>query len=157
MTTFNLKTAAAAIGASAMLMGLGVAAPVSAAPDPVAESYDYDGYCYVMKADLAGQDAALGAIGGAIAGNLLSKKGDKTKGTLEGAAVGGAAGFVIGKGSKQKVRCSKGRYYVYTHGYYAPPEAPRGFKIVFFEDRPEGKDLYVITKNGKGKVEHYKG
>lgn len=151
----NIKTAAAGLGVLAMLASFGTVVPASAAtPDPVAESHDYDGYCYAKKSDLAGQDAALGAIGGAIAGNLLSKKGDKTKGTAIGAGVGGAAGYVVGKNSK-KVRCSKGRYYVYTSGYYTPPPAPRGYKEVFFEERPDNVDLYVITK--KGKIVRYKG
>ena len=147
---FNLKTATVALGVSALLAGFGVAAPMPAA----AQSYNYDGYCYVKKENLAGQDAALGAIGGGIAGALL---GGKHKGTdaVVGAAVGGTAGYVIGKNSNQKVRCSKGRYYVYTHGYYAPPEAPRGYKEVYFEDRPENVDLYAIDK--KGRISPYRG
>ncbi len=153
--TFNLKMAAAALGMTAMLAGATATMPTQAVAQDAAHGYDYDGFCYVKKSDLAGKDAALGAIGGAIAGNLLSKKGDKTKGALEGAAVGGAAGFVIGKNSKDKVRCSKGRYYVYTHGYYAPPEAPRGYKEVYFEDRPENVDLYAIDK--KGRISPYRG
>ncbi|MGZ3297769.1 MAG: YMGG-like glycine zipper-containing protein, partial [Asticcacaulis sp.] len=143
---FNLRTATAGLGIVAMVAMCGAVLPAqAAAPDPVAQSYDYDGYCYAKKSDLAGQDAALGAISGAIAGNLLSKKGDKTKGAVIGAGVGGAAGYVVGKNSK-KVRCSKGRYYVYTNGYYAPPPAPRGYKEVFFEERPDNVDLYVIKK-----------
>ena len=153
--TFNLKAATAALGVVAMLAGAGAGMPASAAtPDPVAQSYNYDGYCYAKKSDLAGQDAMIGAIGGAIAGDLLGKKGDKTKSAVIGGAVGGAAGYVVGKNSK-KVRCSKGRYYVYTRGYYAPPPAPRGYKEVFFEERPDNVDLYVITK--KGKIVPYKG
>ncbi len=151
----NLKTATAILGATAMLAGTGLTMPTQAVAQDAARGYDYDGFCYVKKSDLAGKDAALGAIGGAIAGNLFSKKGDKTKGTIEGAAVGGAAGFVIGKNSKDKVRCSKGRYYVYTHGYYAPPEAPRGYKEVYFEERPDNVDLYAIDK--KGKISAYHG
>jgi len=139
---FNLKTATAALGVSAMLAGFGVVAPMPAA----AQNYNYDGYCYVKKQDLAGKDAALGAIGGGIAGALLGKKGDKGKDALVGAAVGGAAGYVVGRNSTEKPRCSKGRYYVYDHGYYAPPAAPQGFRLVSFEVRPEGFDEYVLHK-----------
>lgn len=143
---------AALLGATAMLTGVSAVAPMPAAAQP----HDYDGYCYVKKEDLAGKDAALGAIGGGIAGALLGKKGDKGKDAVVGAAVGGAAGFVIGKGSHQKVRCSKGRYYVYDHGYYEPAEADRGYKVVFFEERPENNfDLYVL--NRKGRVVPYRG
>jgi hypothetical protein len=125
-----------------MLAGFGVVAPMPAA----AQNYNYDGYCYVKKEDLAGKDAALGAIGGGIAGALLGKKGDKGKDALVGAAVGGTAGFVVGKNSTQKARCSKGRYYVYDHGYYDPAPAPEGFRLVFFEVRPAGFDEYVLHK-----------
>ena len=151
MKTFSLKATTAALGVAAMLAGFGLAPMPAAAQD----GHNYDGYCYVKKSDLAGKDAALGAIGGAIAGDLLSKKGDKTKGAVIGAAVGGAGGYVIGKGSKQKVHCSKGRYYVYTHGYYEAPPAPRGYKEVYFEERPDGIDPYVIDK--KGNAQHYRG
>ena len=147
---FNLKTATAMLGATAMLAGFGVAAPMPAS----AQGHDYDGYCYVKKSDLAGQDAALGAIGGALAGGLLGHKGDKGKDAVVGAAVGGAAGFVVGKNSHQKIRCSKGRYYVYDHGYYTPPPADRGFKEVFFEERPANVDLYVMTRSGRIKPYH---
>lgn len=138
----NLKTASAALGVSAMLAGFGAVAAMPAA----AQDYNYDGYCYVKKQDLAGKDAALGAIGGSIAGALLGKKGDKGKDALVGAAVGGAAGYVVGKNSTEKPRCSKGRYYVYDHGYYTPPPAPEGFRLVSFETRPEGFDEYVLHK-----------
>ena len=143
---FNFKTATALLGATVMMTGVIFVAPMPAA----AQTQSYDGYCYVKKDDLAGKDAALGAIGGGIAGALLGKKGDKTKDAVVGAAVGGAAGFVIGKGSHQKVRCSKGRYYVYAHGYYDPPEAARGYKLVSFEERPDDNfDLYVLNKSGR--------
>ncbi len=147
---FNLKTVAALLGATAMMTGISAVAPMPAA----AQTQNYDGYCYVKKEDLAGKDAALGAIGGGIAGALLGGK-DKGKSAVVGAAVGGAAGFVIGKGSHQKMRCSKGRYYVYDHGYYDPPPADRGFKVVFFEERPDNNfDLYVMKK---GRAVHYRG
>lgn len=147
---FNLKTAVALVGMTAMMTGIGAVAPMPAAAQP----HEYDGYCYVKKEDLAGKDAALGAIGGGIAGALLGGK-DKGKSAVVGAAVGGAAGFVVGKNSHQKMRCSKGRYYVYDHGYYDPAPADRGFKVVFFEERPDNNfDLYVIRK---GRAVPYRG
>jgi hypothetical protein len=147
---FNPKSATVALGMMAMLAGVGVVTPMSASAQP----HDYDGYCYVKKDDLAGHDAALGAIGGALAGGLLGKKGHKGQDALVGAAAGGTAGFVIGKGSKQKVRCSKGRYYVYEHGYYDPAPADRGFNVVFFDERPDNVDLYVVSKSGRVKPYH---
>ncbi len=142
---FNLKTMTAALGVTAIVAAFGAAAPMPAA----AQGHDYDGYCYVKKEDTAGKDAAIGAIGGAIGGALLGKKGDKTKDAVIGGAVGGAAGYVIGKNSHEKVRCSKGRYFVYAHGYYDPPAADRGFKVVFFEERPGNFDYYTLSKSGR--------
>ncbi len=148
---FNrFKAAGAALGLAAMLASVGAMAPMPAA----AQGYNYDGYCYVKKEDLAGRDAALGAIGGGIAGALLGGK-HKGSDAVVGAAVGGTAGYVIGKNSNQKVRCSKGVYYVYTHGYYAAPQAPRGFKEVYFEQRPAGFDLYYMDR--KGRIRPYHG
>ena len=141
---FNLKTAMAVTGATLMLSGVAAVAPMPAAAQP----HDYDGYCYVKKDDLAGKDAALGAIGGGIAGALLGGK-NKGKDAVVGAAVGGAAGYVVGKNSHEKVRCSKGRYYVYDHGYYEPAPADRGFRIVFFEDRPDNFDYYTLSRSGR--------
>jgi len=143
---FNLKTLTAALGVTAIMTAFGAAAPMSAAAQ---DRHDYDGYCYVKKEDTAGKDAALGALGGAIGGALLGKKGDKTKDAVIGGAVGGAAGYVIGKNSHEKVRCSKGRYFIYEHGYYDPPEAGRGYKVVFFEERPDNFDYYVLSKSGR--------
>lgn len=140
----RLKVPALVLGAAALT--LGGLAPLAAS------AQSYDGYCYVKKSDLAGKDAAIGAVAGGIAGNLLGKKGDKTKSTAVGAAVGGAAGYVIGKNSKEKVRCRGAEYYVYTKGYYEP--APRAdHKVVYFEDRPAGMNYYYISK---GKVLRYK-
>ncbi|MDI7774145.1 glycine zipper domain-containing protein [Asticcacaulis sp. EMRT-3] len=138
------------LGAGAAALTLGALAPVAAMAAPSR----YDGYCYAKKTDLAGQNAAIGAAAGALAGGLLGKKGDKTKSAIIGGAVGGAAGYVVGKNSHEKVRCSKGVYYVYKNGYYEPGNAPRGYRVVFFEDRPANVDAYYISK---GKTYRYKG
>ena len=136
-----------ALAAGAVSLIAGAVAPVTAS------AQSYDGYCYVKKSDLAGKDAAIGAVAGGIAGNLFGKKGDKTKSTVVGAAVGGAAGYVVGKNSKEKIRCRGASYYVYTKGQYEP--APRAdHKIVYFEDRPAGMNYYYISK---GKVLRYRG
>ena len=147
---FNLKAAGATLGLAIMLTGAGAVAPVPT----MAQGYNYDGYCYVKKEDLAGRDAALGAIGGGIAGALLGGR-HKGQDAVVGAAVGGTAGYVVGRNSNQKVRCSKGHYYVYTHGYYPAPQAPRGFKEVYFEERPADFDLYYIDH--RGRVRPYRG
>ena len=147
---FNHKAATAALGVTAMLASFAVAAPMPAA----AQGGHYDGYCYVKKEDLAGKDAAIGAIGGGIAGVLLGGKHDKGKDALIGAAVGGTAGYVVGKNSHQKLRCADHRYYVYDHGYYAPPPAQHGYKEVYFEERPEGFDNYVVDRHGRAQRYH---
>jgi hypothetical protein len=140
----SLKVFALAAGAVSLIAG--AAAPLAAS------AQSYDGYCYVKKSDLAGKDAAIGAVAGGIAGNLLGKKGDKTKSTVIGAAVGGAAGYVVGKNSHEKIRCRGANYYVYTRGYYEPnPRADH--KVVYFEDRPAGMNYYYISK---GKPLRYK-
>ena len=143
MPILGLGAAALALTGSLTLAGLASA-----------QDSRYDGYCYVKKTDLAGQSAAVGAAAGALAGVLLGKKGDKTKDAVVGAAVGGTAGYVVGKNSKATVRCSKGRYYVYTSGFYDPSPADRGYKVVFFEERPSNFDLYVVSK---GRVRPFHG
>ncbi len=147
--THSFKKAALILGALTM------ATPAAIVPMTAqAQTADYDGYCYVKKEDIAGKDAAIGAAAGAIAGGLLGKKGDKTKTAVVAATVGGVAGYVVGKNSKGKIRCSKGKYYVYSKGYYDPAPAGEGFKVVFFEERPANVDLY--TRSG-GKDYRYKG
>lgn len=152
--SITLKMPALALAAAAMTFGgMSLAVSASAEPQPYVADGRYDGYCYVKKSDLAGKDAAIGAAAGALAGNLLGKKGDKTKSTVVGAAVGGAAGYVVGKNSKEKIRCRQASYYVFTKGYYEPA-ARDDHRVVFFEDRPAGMNYYYISK---GKVLRYKG
>ncbi len=148
------KSSALALAAAAVTL---TAFAASAEPVPYGAVKDptYDGYCYAKKEDVTTKDAVLGAAAGAIAGGLLGKKGDKTKSAAIGAAVGGAAGYIVSKNSKEKIRCSKGKYYVYTKGYYEPADADRGFKVVFFEERPDNVDLYYISS--RGKILRYKG
>ena len=72
MTRFaSLKVFALAAGAVSLIAG--AVAPMTAS------AQSYDGYCYVKKSDLAGKDAAIGAVAGGLAGSLLGKKGDKTR------------------------------------------------------------------------------
>ncbi len=154
----NLSLSAMAFGAAALTFGSGVGMAVSASAEPVpysqTQSPSYDGYCYAKKTDLAKNDAMVGAAAGALAGTLLGKKGDKVKSAAIGAAVGGAAGYVVAKNSKAKIRCSKGKYFVFTKGYYEPNDPGRGYKTVFFEERPATVDLYVRSK---GKDVPYRG
>ncbi len=152
----SLSFSAMALGAAALTLGSGVAVSASADPVPYSQtqSTNYDGYCYAKKSDLTKDDAVLGAAAGAIAGTLLGKKGDKVKSAAIGAAVGGAAGYVVSKNSKTKIRCSKGKYFVYTKGYYEPNDPGRGYKTVFFEERPTNVDLYI---RAKGKDVPYRG
>lgn len=107
-----------------------------------------DGYCYVKKSDRAVEDALVGAAAGAVAGTVIAKKGDKKKGAVIGAAAGAGIGALVGSEAAKKVKCYGGQYFVFTKGYYEPIQK-RKFKIVFFETRPEGVNLYVITKSGK--------
>ena len=146
MTRFSsLKVFALAAGAASLIAG--------AATPLTASAQSYDGYCYVKKEDLAGKNAAIGAVAGGLAGGLLGKKGDKTKTAVIGAAVGGAAGYVVGKNSKEKIRCRGAEYFVFSKGRYEP--APRAdHKVVYFESRPAGMNYYYISK---GKTYRYKG
>lgn len=138
----HLKLTALALGAAALTASgtLLMAAPASA------DTADYDGYCYVKKTKDDQKDALIGAAVGGAAGAIFGKKGKKAKSAAIGAAVGGVAGYVIGKNSKEKVVCDGDRYYVYSKAYYDPNPAERGYRLVFFEDRPEGVDLYVRYK-----------
>lgn len=112
----------------------------------MAQSNNYDGYCYSKKSDRATEDALVGGAVGAAAGTLLSKK-DKKKGAVVGGALGAGVGYLVGREAAKKVKCYGDRYYVYTNGFYQPQERAK-FRVVFFEERPEGKYLYVL-KNGK--------
>jgi hypothetical protein len=113
----------------------------------MAQSNNYDGYCYSKKSDRATEDALVGGAVGAAAGTLLSKKDKKKKGAVVGGAVGAGVGYLVGREAAKKVKCYGDRYYVFANGFYQPEERAK-FRVVFFDERPEGKYLYVI-KNGR--------
>lgn len=54
------------------------------------------------------EGAAVGAIGGAVLGNVIAGRGSRTTGTLLGAAAGGVAGHEIAR-TKYNKHCK--RYY----------------------------------------------
>jgi len=104
---------------------------------------NYDGYCYAKQDNSARDDALRGAAIGAAAGAIFGKKKKKVKTAVVGAAVGAGVGYVVSKTSKEKIHCEDNRYYVYSKGYYDPAPADKGYRVVFFEDRPADVDLYV--------------
>lgn len=55
----------------------------------------------VCNKSKAKNGAVIGALGGALLGNTVAGRGNKTEGTLLGAGVGGVAGHQIGKNKKK--------------------------------------------------------
>lgn len=135
-----------AVAMTAAAFVFGAVAPAMAYDNGQA---DYDGYCYAKKDDKAGKDALTGAAIGAGLGAIFGKKKKKVKTAVIAGAVGAGVGYVVGKNSHEKIDCEGGRYYVYTKGYYDPPPADQGYRIVFFQDRPENVDLYVRSSSGQ--------
>ena len=99
----------------------------------LASAQDYDGYCYVKKHDAGTNGLVAGAIIGGLLGNSVAAHGHRGDGTAVGAVVGGAIGNSAGRDS---VRCQNGDYYSYQDGYYAPPPAPDGYSVVYYNRRP---------------------
>jgi len=55
----------------------------------------------VCNKSKAKNGAIIGGLGGALLGNTVAGRGNKTEGTLLGAGVGAVAGHEIGKGKKK--------------------------------------------------------
>jgi len=118
---------------TALLGAAAALALVSAAPAAHAQSYD--GYCYAKKKADATTGTIVGAIIGGAIGSQVSKH-ERGLGTVGGAVVGGAVGHQIGKDS---AKCLNGAYYSYqSSGYYAPPPAPDGYEVAYYNSRPDG-------------------
>ncbi len=65
--------------------------------------------------------AAIGAVAGGVAGNVIAGRGNRLGGTLIGAGVGAAAGYVIDKNEDRGRRAPPPRGSGYGAGYAPPP------------------------------------
>jgi uncharacterized protein YcfJ len=119
-----------------------------------ASAQAYDGYCYQKNSAPRTKGTVIGGLAGAAVGNIVAGNGNKTEGTVLGAVVGAAIGNAIGNEQKKKdkitasANCYNGRYYVYNDGYYEPPVAPDGYRVAYFDTRPNYKVVYV-RENGR--------
>lgn len=136
MTTHSkFKTAAMGL---ALILGLSAGAANA-----------YDGYCYQKKSAPRTKGTVIGGIAGAAVGNVVAGKGNKTEGTVLGAIAGAAIGNAIGNEQKKKdkaidaANCYKARYYVYNRGYYEPLPPPEGYRVAYFDTRPNYKTVFV--------------
>ena len=66
--------------------------------------YEEDGAYYRERRDSGLGGAAIGAVAGGIAGNLIAGKGHRTEGTLIGAGVGAIAGYAVDKAEDAPAR-----------------------------------------------------
>ncbi len=125
-----------------VLLGAAAAlALVTAAP--AAHAQNYDGYCYAKKKADAKTGTIVGAIIGGAIGSQVSKN-ERGLGTVGGAVVGGAVGNQVGKSS---AKCMNGAYYSYQSGYYAPPPAPDGYQVVYYNARPDSSYYTQVYTN----------
>ena len=121
--------------------------PHAAAPYPMPPAYGagYDNREYekCLKSDGVG-GAAIGAILGAIAGNRIAGRGNRTEGSLIGAGLGALAGLGVEKSMK---KCEKylpsdngygsgfgHAYGAYPYGYYYYPAPADIFHGIPFDD-----------------------
>ncbi len=119
-----------------MMVAGAVAALTVAAGAPMAanaQNTQYDGYCYAKQGDAKTTGTVVGAIAGGLLGSQVSKH-ERGLGTVGGAVVGGVVGRQIGKSS---VKCYNGEYYSYQTGQYTPAEAPDGYQVVYYQNRPD--------------------
>jgi hypothetical protein len=79
---------------------LAAGAPSSARSEPpVGVDFGRGDVCQKQKQDAGTKGALIGGLGGALLGRTLAGKGNKTTGTLLGAAAGGGIGYGVGRGS----------------------------------------------------------
>jgi hypothetical protein len=79
---------------------LAAGAPSSARSEPpVGVDFGRGDVCQQQKQDAGTKGALIGGLGGALLGRTLAGKGNKTTGTLLGAAAGGGIGYGVGRGS----------------------------------------------------------
>ena len=120
-----------------------------------AAARSYDGYCYQKNSNTRTKGTVIGAVAGAVIGSNVAGHGNKTEGSILGAVVGGVVGSQVGAQVKEtnRANCMSNRYYIYNSGYYAPPPPPKGYRVAYFYDRPQGM-YYVKHKHGHGNHRH---
>ncbi|ESQ76944.1 glycine zipper 2TM domain-containing protein [Asticcacaulis sp. YBE204] len=145
MTTSAHKGIASGFGLAVMAAALMVSAPASA-------QNRLDGFCYEKEQNTKTKGTLIGAGAGAVIGNVVAGKGNKTEGTVAGAVVGGIIGNQIGEHEKEKAvrQCLNNQYYVFDGREYAPPAAPKGYRVAYYNagERPV-YNTYYTHKNGK--------
>lgn len=145
MITPNLKPLLLAAGSLALL---GVAPAMSQTTHHSGAAYD--GYCYQKNSQARTKGTVIGVAGGAVLGNVIAGKGNKTEGTVLGGILGGIIGNQVAKNQQNKnqnVDCLYGRYYIYENGYYDPEPAPSGYTTTYFYQRPDNA-AYYVRRNG---------
>jgi uncharacterized protein YcfJ len=127
---------------------LALSMALAAATGAVAQNYD--GYCYQKDSSPRTNGTVIGAVSGAVIGNVIAGKGNRTEGTILGGLLGGVIGNQATKNKRDtgQANCYQSRYYVYDDGYYAPPPPPRGYRTAYFVDRPR-YDTYYIHREGR--------
>lgn len=85
----------------AIVLATAVAFTASSVAITAAEAQGRRERVLVCNKSKAKNGAVIGALGGALLGNTVAGRGNKTEGALLGAGVGGLAGHQIGK-SKRK-------------------------------------------------------
>lgn len=92
---------------------------------------DYAGTPYAHPRDNGLGGAAIGAVAGGVAGNLIAGRGNRLGGTLLGAGVGAAAGYAIDRAEDRGRRMTPGYDdYSYRDDYAPPPPPAMGRRVV---------------------------
>lgn len=94
------------IAAFTAIAALAIATPATASADP---------YCTQKTQSDAAAGAALGALGGAVLGNVISDRGHKSEGAIVGAIGGAIGGALLSQGSKKSHDCAQ------VYGYRDAP------------------------------------
>jgi Ni/Co efflux regulator RcnB len=123
--------------------------------------YAQDGYPRIpygyptRDADNGLGGAAIGAVAGGVAGNLIAGRGNRLGGTLIGAGVGAVAGMAIDRSDRAgRVPVAPPPGDRYAPGYGAPyaPPPPGGAPMVAYQSGSYGGDYAGTTYSG---VTHY--
>ncbi|MFT4089682.1 MAG: glycine zipper 2TM domain-containing protein [Asticcacaulis sp.] len=137
-----------------LMLAAGGALLISSAPALAQTTHHsgaaYDGYCYQKNSQARTKGTVIGAAGGAVLGNVVAGKGNKTEGTVLGGILGGIIGNQVAKNQQNKnpnIECLYGRYYIFENGYYEPDAAPSGYTVTYFYQRPDNA-AYYVRRNG---------
>lgn len=84
--------------AAIALLTAGTPSAVRAQAAPL-QDFGRGDVCQQQKKDAGTKGALIGGLGGALLGRTLAGKGNKTTGTLLGAAAGAGVGYGVGRGS----------------------------------------------------------